>query len=170
LGPLTRQIIADMRPDEERGDAECVGLRVRCAASARVFMYRYRAQDGAVRQIKLGESGNGAGQLSLAEARAKVVLKKRQRRIEGVDPQHEKREARKLELQKRKAAQGGAYTVAQLIKEYDEEVLSKQKRRRIGVSRGRARGHRRTVPRRPGVLAGVVGQMIFSETHLQAIS
>jgi hypothetical protein len=41
---LARQIIADMKPGEERSDAGCPGLRVRCAGSRRVFFYRYRAR------------------------------------------------------------------------------------------------------------------------------
>ena len=46
--PLTPGIIADMKPGDERADAKCAGLRVRCA-SARVFFYRYRARDGVLR-------------------------------------------------------------------------------------------------------------------------
>jgi hypothetical protein len=43
---LTAAIIAYMEPGEERGDARCPGLRVRCLASGKkVFFYRYRAQD-----------------------------------------------------------------------------------------------------------------------------
>ncbi len=55
--PLTAGIIADMKPGEQWTDAGCPGLRVRCTSSARVFFYPYRARDGAVRQIKLGEFG-----------------------------------------------------------------------------------------------------------------
>ncbi len=56
--PLTAAIIAYMKPGEERGDAQCAGLRVRCLASGqKVFFYRYRGRDGALREIRLGEVG-----------------------------------------------------------------------------------------------------------------
>jgi len=63
---LTAAIIAEMAVCEERGDAQCAGLRVRCSASGRkVFFYRYRARDGALREIRLGD----VGPLTLAKAR-----------------------------------------------------------------------------------------------------
>lgn len=56
-----------MAPGEERGDGQCPGLRVCCSATGkRVFFYRHRSQDGALRQIILGD----AGPLTLAKARA----------------------------------------------------------------------------------------------------
>jgi hypothetical protein len=125
--PLTPGIIADMKPGGERADAKCAGLRVRCTSSARVFFYRYRARDGALRQIKLGEFGP----LTLAAARVEVA-KKRLQREQGVDPQIEKRKTRERERQERKVERDGAYTVARMIEDYDEEVLSKQKRGREG--------------------------------------
>lgn len=64
--PLTAAIIADMQPGEERGDAQCLGLRVRCSASSKkVFFYRYRSKDGGLREIRLGD----VGPLTLAKAR-----------------------------------------------------------------------------------------------------
>jgi hypothetical protein len=46
---LTAAIIADMKPGDERGDAQCAGLRVHCQASGKkVFFYCYRAQDNAL--------------------------------------------------------------------------------------------------------------------------
>lgn len=54
---LTPRIIADMRPGDESGDPDYPGLRVRRNIAARVFFYRYRARDGALREIKLGEFG-----------------------------------------------------------------------------------------------------------------
>ena len=64
--PLTTAIIAYMQAGEERGDAQCAGLRVRCLASGqKVFFYRYRARDGALREIRLGE----VGPLTLTKAR-----------------------------------------------------------------------------------------------------
>jgi hypothetical protein len=65
--PLTAAIIADMTPGEEHGDAQVPGLRVRCSATGKkVFFYRYRSQDPALREITLGD----VGPLTLAKARA----------------------------------------------------------------------------------------------------
>jgi integrase len=122
--PLTPRIIADMKPGEELSDPECRGLRVRCTSSARVFFYRYRAADGALREIKIGQFGSA---LTLAGAR-KECEKKRQLRNEGVDPQGEKRKARDTARQQRQEERQAAYTLAELIEEYISECLSKQKR------------------------------------------
>jgi hypothetical protein len=47
-----------MQPGEERADAQCRGLSVRCLASGKkVFFYRYRSKDGALREIRLGDVG-----------------------------------------------------------------------------------------------------------------
>jgi len=62
---LTPRIIADMRSGDECADPDHPGLRVRRTNAARVFFYRYRAHDGALREIKLGEFGP----MTLAEAR-----------------------------------------------------------------------------------------------------
>jgi Arm DNA-binding domain len=60
-------------------------LRVRCSATGkRVFSYRYRSQDGVLREIILGD----VGPLTLARARD-AALKKRLERQEGKDPQLE---------------------------------------------------------------------------------
>lgn len=119
--PLTAGIIADMEPGEERGDAQCPGLRVRCAASGKkVFFYRYRSKDGALREIRLGD----VGPLTLAKARD-AALKKRVERDQGKDPQLEKRKERKEATRERVAQR---YTVNDLVDEYVKEALSKQKR------------------------------------------
>ena len=56
--PLTAAIIAYMQAGEERGDAQCAGLRVRCLGSGqKAFFYRYRARDGALREIRLDQAG-----------------------------------------------------------------------------------------------------------------
>jgi hypothetical protein len=48
---LTAAIITDMI-----GDAQCPGFRDRCSASEKArFFYRYRARDGVLREIKLGD-------------------------------------------------------------------------------------------------------------------
>jgi hypothetical protein len=62
---LTPRIIADMCSGDECADPDHPGLRVRRTNAARVFFYRYRAHDGALREIKLGEFGP----MTLAEAR-----------------------------------------------------------------------------------------------------
>lgn len=62
---LTPRIIADLRSGDECADPDYPGLRVRRTNAARVFFYRYRASDGALREIKLGEFGP----MALAEAR-----------------------------------------------------------------------------------------------------
>ena len=48
---LTPRIIADLRAGEECADPDHPGLRVRRTNAARVFFYRYRASDGALREI-----------------------------------------------------------------------------------------------------------------------
>lgn len=79
--PLTAPIIADMAPGEERGDANVPGLGVRCSSTGKkVFFYRYRSQDGALREVILGE----VGPLTLAKARV-AALKKRVERQQGIE-------------------------------------------------------------------------------------
>ena len=57
--PLTAAIISYLKPGEERADAQCPGLR--CLASGpKVFFYRYRSRDGALREMKLGEPTLGS--------------------------------------------------------------------------------------------------------------
>lgn len=121
---LTRRIIADLKPGQERGDKGCPGLRVRCtAAGVKVFDYRYIALDGALRQVKLGEFGP----LTLNDARA-LAITKRVERDRGNDPKEEKERRREEARLKREAKQGESYTVKRLIQDYDAKVLSKQKR------------------------------------------
>ena len=122
--PLTAVIIADMAPGEERGDSQVPGLRVRCSATGKkVFFYRYRSQDGALREIILGD----VGPLTLAKARD-AALKKRLERQQGKDPQLEKRKAREEAMRERAAERQREYTVGDLVEEYIKEALSKQKR------------------------------------------
>ncbi|MBM3357768.1 MAG: DUF4102 domain-containing protein [Betaproteobacteria bacterium] len=113
-----------MKPDEERADAQCAGLRVRCSASGRkIFFYRYRSRDGALRQIKLGEFHA----LTLAKAR-KAVERKRLEREEGKAPQLEKRKQKEEAARARAAQRQTAYTLEDMVNEYIEEVLDSQKR------------------------------------------
>jgi integrase len=113
-----------MKPGEERGDAQCPGLRVRCSATGKkVFFYRYRARDGALREIRLGD----VGALTLAKARD-AALRKRLEREQGKDPQLEKRQERLQAKRERIEKRQATYTVEDLINEYIDEILSKQKR------------------------------------------
>ena len=122
--PLTAAIIAYMKPGEERADAQCPGLRVRCLASGqKVFFYRYRGRDGALRQIRLGDFGP----LTLAKARD-AALRKRLERDQGKDPQLEKRRQKAEAARERMAQRQTAYTLENLVNEYIEEVLDSQKR------------------------------------------
>ena len=122
--PLTAAIIAYMKPGEERGDAQCAGLRVRCLASGqKVFFYRYRARDGALREIRLGQ----VGPLTLAKARD-AALRKRLERDQGKDPQLEKRKQKVEATRERVAQRQAAYTLEDLVNEYIEEALKGQKR------------------------------------------
>jgi len=115
-----------MEPGEERGDARCPGLRVRCLATGKkVFFYRYRAQDGALREIRLGD----VGALTLAKARD-AALKKRLQRDQGRDPQLEKRKKRAEATRERIAEKQATYTVSDLVEQYIKEVLATQKRGR----------------------------------------
>jgi len=122
--PLTAAIISYLGPGEERADAQCRGLRVRCLATGRkVFFYRYRAQGGALREIRLGD----VGVLTLAKARD-AALKKRLQRDQGKDPQLEKRKERAKATRERIARKQATYTVADLVEQYVKEVLLIQKR------------------------------------------
>lgn len=122
--PLTAAIIADLRAGEERGDAQWPGLRVRCTSTGRkVFFCRYRAQGGALRDIRLGD----AGPLTLAKACA-AALKMRVERDQGKYPQFEKRKQRADAARVRIAERQGTYTVTDLVEEYVKGALAKQKR------------------------------------------
>lgn len=121
---LTPAIIAAMAPGVELADPDNPGLRVRCTASGgKTFFYRYRAADGALRQIKLGEFGA----MTLAGARS-ALAKKKLEREQGIDPQVAKRAARAEAMRVREATRISTYTVADLIEHYVAEDLEKQKR------------------------------------------
>jgi len=95
---LTPRIIADLRAGEECVDPDHPGLRVRRTNAARLFFYRYRSQDGVLRQIKLGEFGP----MTLAEAR-KTLGRLKLERDRGIDPQLQKQQARTAARRQRKA-------------------------------------------------------------------
>jgi hypothetical protein len=120
---LTPRIIADLRTGDERADPDHPGLRVRRTNAVRVFFYRYRARDGALREIKLGEFGP----MTLAEAR-KALGRLKLERERGADPQMEKQQARVEARRQREAENLARYTVEKLVDDYISEKLSKQKR------------------------------------------
>jgi len=122
--PLTAAIISYIKPGQERADAQCPGLRVRCLATdKRVFFYRYRSRDGALREIRLGE----VGPLTLSKARD-AVARKRLEREQGKDPQLEKRKEREEATRERLAQRQAAYTLEDMVNEYIKHVLDGQKR------------------------------------------
>lgn len=120
---LTPRIIADLRAGEECADPDYPGLRVRRTNAARVFFYRYRASDGALREIQLGEFGP----MTLAEAR-KALGRLKLERERGFDPQLEKQQARAEARRQREAEKLARYTVEKMVEDYIAERLSKQKR------------------------------------------
>jgi integrase len=120
---LTPRIIADLRAGDECGDPDHPGLRVRRTNAARVFFYRYRARDGALREIKLGEFGP----MTLAEAR-KALGRLKLERERGFDPQLQKQQARADARLQREAEKLARYTVEKLVEDYISEKLSGQKR------------------------------------------
>jgi Arm DNA-binding domain len=120
---LTPRIIADLRSGDECADPDYPGLRVRRTNAARVFFYRYRASDGALREIKLGEFGP----MTLTEAR-KALGRLKLERERGFDPQLEKQQARAEARRLREAAKLARYTVEKMVEDYIAERLSKQRR------------------------------------------
>ena len=76
-----------------------------------------------MRQIRLGDFGP----LTLTKART-AALKMRLERDQGKDPQLEKRQQKAEAALERIAQQQAAYTLEDLVNEYIEEVLDKQKR------------------------------------------
>lgn len=112
-----------MRSGDERGDPDYPGLRVRRTNAARVFFYRYRSLDGALREIKLGEFGP----MTLAEAR-KALGRFKLERESGIDPQLQKQHVRNEARQQREAERRARYTVEKLVEDYVVEKLDQQKR------------------------------------------
>ena len=112
-----------MRSGDERGDPDHPGLRVLRTNAARVFFCRYRAHDGALREIKLGEFGP----MRLAEA-TKALGRLKLERERGVDPQLQKQQVRTDPRRKREAEKLATYTVEKLVEDFVAEKLSRQKR------------------------------------------
>ena len=90
---------------------------------ARVFFYRYRARNGALRELKLGEFGP----TTLAEAR-KALGRLKLERERGFDPQLEKRQICAEARRQREAEKLARSTVEKLVEDYIAECLSKLKR------------------------------------------
>ena len=117
------RIVADLRSGDDCADPDYPGLRVRRTNAARVFFYRDRASDGALREIKLGQFGP----MTLAEAR-KALGRLKLERESGVDPQLQKQQVRSEARRKREAEKLSSYTVEKLVEDFVAEKLSKQKR------------------------------------------
>ena len=123
LKALTAPIIAAMRPGEELADPKTPGLRVRCGETARVFFYRYRDKAGALRQIKLGESGA----LTLSGARD-ALNEERAKLTRGGDPLAEKRQGREhAKAERYKAASLKKSTCAAIVEHYLIEIERNRK-------------------------------------------
>lgn len=112
-----------MRSGDECGDPDYPGLRIRRTNAARVFFHRYRARDGALREIKLGEFGP----MTLAEAR-KALGRLKLERERGVDPQLQKQQVRTEARRQREAEKLASYTVEKLVEDFVTEKLDTQKR------------------------------------------
>jgi len=112
-----------MRSGDECGDPDYPGLRIRRTNAARVFFHRYRARDGALREIKLGEFGP----MTLAEAR-KALGRLKLERERGVDPQLQKQQVRTEARRQREAEKLASYTVEKLVEDFVAEKLDAQKR------------------------------------------
>lgn len=112
-----------MRSGDEYGDPDYPGLRIRRTNAARVFFHRYRARDGALREIKLGEFGP----MTLAEAR-KALGRLKLERERGVDPQLQKQQVRTEARRQREAEKLASYTVEKLVEDFVTEKLDAQKR------------------------------------------
>jgi hypothetical protein len=121
---LTSRIIADLRSGDEccARDADYPGLRVRRTNAARVVFCRFRASDGALREIKLGEFGP----MTLAEARRALGRLKLERE-RGVDPHLQKQQVRTQARRKREAEKLASYAVENMVEGFIDEKLSKQK-------------------------------------------
>src|SRR4030081_1095979 len=86
--PLTAAAIQALRPGHYLADSNERGLRVVAYLQRKAFIYRYRAHDGRLRQVTIGD----AKELSIAEARERV-RGLRKARSAGRDPRHVQREA-----------------------------------------------------------------------------
>jgi hypothetical protein len=120
---LTPRIIADLRSGDECADPDPPGLRARRTNAARVFFYRYRASDGALREIKLGEFCP----MTLAAAR-KALGRLKLERERGVDLQLQKQHARTEVRRKREAEKLASHEVEKPVEDFIAEKPSKQKR------------------------------------------
>lgn len=117
INKLNPTIITSMHPGQELADPENPGLRVRCGAKGvKVFFYRYKADSGALRQIKLGEFPP-AGVMTLAAAR-KALAEAKTARHKGVDLQGEKQAAKTQAKVERVQQKVRGYTVGRMIEDY----------------------------------------------------
>lgn len=103
-------------------------MRVRRTNAARVFFYRYRARDGALREVKLDEFGP----MTLAEVR-KALGRLKLERERGFAPQLQNQQVRAEARGRREAEKLGRYTVDKRVEDYISDRLSRQKRGKEGA-------------------------------------
>lgn len=102
-----------MKPGEHMVIDGCQGLRLEASASRKTWIYRYKAADGRMKQVKLGEWP--AVPVQAAAARWQEL---REQRAAGVDPGAERRATR--QAQQEKPAETAVYTVRRLVLDYIE--------------------------------------------------
>ena len=101
----------------ELWDARAPGLCLRVSDKGKVWVVRYRTLDGRQPRQMLGPAGDGAGDLSLAEARDRAFDLRRLAR-EGVDPADQKRQ------DAIKARTAAIRTMADLAESFFEKTAS----------------------------------------------
>jgi integrase len=90
------------------------GLRMQASASRRTWTYRYKSPvDGGMRQVKIGEWPRMEFFKAVSEWDSLRGL-----RESGIDPQLQKKAARRAAIAELEAEQAGAYTVARLVDDY----------------------------------------------------
>ena len=128
--PLTAAAIQSLQPGDYLADANERGLRVVAYPHRKAFLYRYRGNDGRLRQVTIGD----ARKLPIAEARQRV-RELRQARDDGHDPRLVRREA---VAEVAETESQDTYTVGKLVEDYAGEHLAKLKR---GAERKRMLEH-----------------------------
>lgn len=104
-----------LRPGEALAVQGCPGLRLLAAQTRKTWTYRYRAPDGKLRQVALGQWP----QVAAADALARWA-QLRSDKSDGLDPAAQRKAQR---LAKATPAPAKSYTVAQLVRHYIAEHL-----------------------------------------------
>lgn len=119
-------------PEAPLLDGKCSGLRLVAlkplvdGSQLKSWIYRYRAQDGRLRQIKLGMYPY----MSLAEARAAWIVQKVIRDAPGRgDPRAELQEAKARKRAELTEARQSSYSVKQMCHDYLAEYIDQRRKR-----------------------------------------